>query len=63
MSRYRIFDLYGVLVAIAALIFSFFFFTADNAEPMGSLMAAIITAGLAWMTYVGIRLLVLVFRA
>lgn len=62
MRKNRIIEPFGLVLAFAALVFSFFFFTSDNSEPMGSLVAAILTAGLVWVTYVLLRWLVLALR-
>lgn len=62
MLHNRIIEPFGFILAIASLVFSFFFFTSDNAEPMGSLFAAVMTAGLVWVSYVILRWFYLALR-
>lgn len=61
MDNPPLFDRTGYIVAIASLIVTFLIFFRDTAEFMGSLAAAIITAGLVWGSYVIIRLIYLAF--
>lgn len=62
MYRNRIIEPIGFIVALATLIFSFFFITFDTAQPSKSFVAAVLTAGLAWITYVLLRCVILALR-
>lgn len=61
MEENKIIDRTGVIIGIVTLIFSFFLFISQSQMFIGSLFAAILSAGLAWLTYIVVRLLVLTF--
>ena len=62
MGNDKVFEPIGLIVAAATFFLSLFIFYADNSMFFGSLFAAIMASGLAWATYVGIRLVVLAIK-
>jgi hypothetical protein len=61
MDQNQIIDRTGVTIGIVTLIFSFILFISQSQMFVGSLFAAVLSAGLAWLTYIVVRLLVLTF--
>lgn len=55
-------DKQGLIFAALVLVFSFLLFLSDTNELMGSLAAALMAAGLAWVSYVIIRWLIMAMR-
>lgn len=62
MGENRLIDSFSVIIAGGVLLASFFIFFRNTAEFSGSLAAAIMTAALAWSTYIVIRWLILANR-
>lgn len=52
----------SIIFASLVLIFSFLLFVSDTGKFLGSLAAAILAAGLAWVSYVIISWLVMAIR-
>lgn len=55
-------DKYGGLIAIITLFVSWFLFTSDTSMLLRSFVAALLTSGLVWISYVMLRWLVLSLR-
>lgn len=51
----------SLIIAGVTLVFSFFLFFSQSDMFVGSLFAALMSAGLAWLTYVVIKMIVLAF--
>jgi|694.fasta_scaffold28986_8 hypothetical protein len=62
MKNARFVDAASIVIAGATLLFSFVFFFRNTNEFVGSLTAAIMTAGLVWATYIIMRWLILANR-
>ncbi len=62
MNHNKIIEPIGFVVAFLSLVLSFFLFSSDTAQPMGSLAAALMTAGLVWITYIILRWVLLAMR-
>ena len=62
MSEFKIVDSGSIVVAAATLLATFIIFFRDTNAFIGSFVAASMTAGLVWGTYVIIRWLLLANR-
>lgn len=62
MRDNRIVEPIGFVIAGAAFIFSFLLFYSDNGMFFGSFSAALMTAALAWGTYIVLRWILLAIR-
>lgn len=62
MEHNKLIEPIGFVVAGATFLYSFFLFYYDTAVFGGSLAAALLAAGLMWMTYVILRLVMLTIR-
>jgi len=62
MYRDKIIEPIGFFVALAALLFSFFLFYSDTGVFLGSFGVALMAAGLAWITYIILRWILLATR-
>lgn len=62
MGENRLIDTFSVIIGGGVLLASFFIFFRNTSEFSGSLVAAIMTAALAWSTYIVIRWLILANR-
>lgn len=51
-SGEKMFERTGLIIAASTLIFSFILFFLQNGEFLGSLAAALLAAGLIWVSYV-----------
>jgi hypothetical protein len=58
----RIIEPKGFILTAITGLFSLLLFYSQTRAFWGSLMAALMAAGLAWMTYLMLRLLLLTFR-
>jgi hypothetical protein len=58
----RFVDFLSLMIAGATLLISFLIFFRDTKQFMGSLVAALMTAGLVWVTYLVLRWLLLANR-
>lgn len=61
MNAVEIVTKLGYILTIGILIFGFFLFFHDTHEWIGSLTAAVISAGLVFFSFIAIRWLVQVF--
>lgn len=62
METGKIIDRTSYIIAAATFLFSLILFYTDNGMFLGSLGAALLAAGLAWMTFVILKLLWLALR-
>jgi hypothetical protein len=62
MQRSLWLDPYGGGIALFTLLFSWILFSIDTAMIFRSFLAALLTSGLVWISYVMLRWLVLSFR-
>lgn len=63
MKEARFIDRFSIIIAGFTLLISFIVFFRDNKEFAGSLVAALMTAGLVWATYIILRWLLLASRS
>lgn len=63
MEKNKIFEPIGYAVAAASFLFSLVVFYRDNAAFMGSFAAALLAAGLIWVSYIIIRIFILAFKS
>ncbi len=59
MGKEVLIDRFSFVVAIITLIFGLILFFSQTGEFIGSLSAALLAAGLAWVSYIFLRWLVL----
>lgn len=57
-----LFDRTSIIFTIAVLIVSFIVFATQSADLMGSFFAALMAAGLFWISYIILRWMVLALR-
>jgi len=62
MFRNNIIEPIGFIVTAVTLLFSFILFYSDNGQFLGSVYAALIAAGLAWVSYIMLRWMWLAMR-
>lgn len=62
MNRNKLIEPIGFIVAAVTLIFSLILFYSDTKSFLGSLAAASMAAGLNWLTYIVLRLILLTMR-
>jgi hypothetical protein len=62
MFRDKVIEPIGFVVAVATGLFSFILFYSDNGQFLGSLFAALMAAGLTWISYVILRWILLAIR-
>lgn len=62
MENDRIFEPIGYAIALISFLFSWLFFYSSNAAFIGSFAAALMAAGLFWVSYIIIRIFVLAIR-
>lgn len=62
MGRSKIFEPIGYGIALFSFVFSLIFFYRDNAAFMGSFAAALMAAGLFWVSYIILRIFILAFK-
>ena len=62
MDKQKLFEPTGYLVALTTLIFSWILFYSQNGVFLGSFFAALLAAGLFWITYVMLRLVWFTFK-
>lgn len=62
MNEFKIVDVGSIVVAAATLLATFIIFYGNTQAFLGSIAAALMTAGLVWATYVIIRWLLLANR-
>ena len=62
MEQEKIFEPIGYAIAAISFVFSVLFFYRDNAAFMGSVAAALMAAGLIWVSYIIIRVFVLAIK-
>ena len=62
MNSGKIIEPIGYIIAAATLIFSLILFYSDTGQFLGSLGAAILAAGLVWVSYVITRMLWLALK-
>lgn len=62
MFQNKIIEPIGIILAAACFLFSLYLFYSDTATFGGSLAAALLAAGLFWVMYVIIRMVVLAFK-
>lgn len=55
MSHDKVIEPIGFIVAGATLLFSLILFYTDNSQLLDSLLAAVMAAGLTWITYIILR--------
>ncbi len=58
----EIFEKWGLVVMLATAVFSWIFFWNYSGEFIFSFIAALIAAGMIWMAYVVIRIVIFAFR-
>lgn len=63
MNENRLIDKFSIILAGGTLLATFLVFFRDTSELIGSLFAAIMTAGLVWATYIVVRWLILANRS
>lgn len=59
----RFVDKFSYMLAVAVLLASFYIFFHQTGQLAGSIWAALMTAGLVWVTYLMLRWLVLANRS
>ena len=62
MYRDRLIEPIGFVVAATTFLYSLYLFYHDTGNFFGSLAAGLIAAGLGWMTFVILRLILLTVR-
>ncbi|MEI8365978.1 MAG: hypothetical protein WCF65_06135 [Parachlamydiaceae bacterium] len=62
MFRNKIIDPAGIILATACFLFSLFLFYSDTATFWGSAAAALLAAGMFWIMYTIVRVVILAFR-
>ena len=62
MDSEKFIDKTSYIVTIISLILSFLLFYSDTLEGMKSLGAAVLFAGLVWISYIMVRWLILALR-
>lgn len=62
MFRGKLFEPTGFIIAVATLIFSLILFYNETEAFLGSLAAALMAAGLFWITYLILRFVWITFK-
>jgi hypothetical protein len=62
MNYDKIIEPIGFIIAVATMLFSFLLFYSDTGMFLGSLSAAALATGLAWISYVILRWIILAIR-
>lgn len=62
MNNYKLVEPTGFIVAGITLLLSLLLFYSDTKSFLGSFSAALMAAGLIWISYVIVRMLVLAFK-
>jgi hypothetical protein len=63
MYRNKLIEPIGFIIALATFLFSLILFYSNTGMFWGSFAAALLAAGLFWISYVILRLVVLTFRS
>lgn len=56
-------DRWGYILTLGSCLFSWILFWSYTGDPIGSLSAAVIAAGLFFLAYIVLRMLILAFRS
>ena len=59
----KLFEWKGYVVGIASVIFTYILFMSYTAEPFYCFIAAIITAGIVWGSYLVIRIMMITMKS
>lgn len=62
MDQIKLFERTGYVIAGVSLLVSWLLFYSENGVFVGSFFAAVLAAGLFWMTYIMLRLVWMTFR-
>lgn len=63
MDRNKLIDPTSLIIAAATFLFSLILFYGNTGMFLGSIAAALLAAGLIWISYLIIRLIVITFRS
>jgi hypothetical protein len=63
MYKNKIIEPGGLVIAAATFLFSLILFYNDTGAFLGSVAAALLAAGLIWISYVILRLIIITFRS
>lgn len=63
MNRNKLIESTGLIIAVATFLFSLFLFYSETGMFWGSIGAALLTAGLIWVSYLIFRLILITFRS